>query len=82
MRGSDGPEAKSMTPHAGIGVDPFGWERLLRGVRVARREGVHVAIWLQAIPFFLVSSEQPSLERVRTVFGGVLAGWCLCTGGR
>jgi len=65
----------------GIGIDFIGWELLFRGFLlfgVARRGDAHTAIWLQAIPFFLLHSGQPDVELVSSLFGGLLAGWvCL-----
>ena len=65
----------------GIGVDFLGWELLFRGFLlfgVARRGDAQTAIWLQAIPFFLLHRGQPDVELVSSLFGGLLAGWfCL-----
>ena len=62
----------------GVGLDMLGWEFLFRGALLfgmARRGDVHMAIWLQVFPFFLLHSEKPYSELVLSIFGGLLSGW-------
>ena len=67
--------------HTGVGIDFFGWEFLFRGFLlfgIARRGDSATAIWLQAIPFFLLHSRKPYLELLSSLVGGLAAGWfCL-----
>lgn len=72
---------KLMIQQLAIFVDFIGWEMLFRGVLlfgVARRGDIAVALWLQAIPFFLLHGHKPELELILSLPGGLIAGWfCL-----
>ena len=62
----------------GVGLDMLGWEFLFRGALLfglARRGDVHLAIWLQVFPFFLLHAGKPNSELILSIFGGVLSGW-------
>jgi len=70
--------------HLGVGLDFLGWEMLFRGFLlfgIARRGDAVVAIWLQAIPFFLLHHDKPTVELLTSLPGGLAAGWfCLRSG--
>ncbi len=70
--------------HLGVGIDFLGWEMLFRGFLlfgIARRGDAMLAIWLQAIPFFLLHHDKPTLELLSSLPGGLIAGWfCLRAG--
>ena len=67
--------------HLGLAIDFIGWELLFRAFllfAVARRGDAMTAIWLQAIPFFLLHGNKPYMELVSSLPGGLLAAWfCL-----
>ena len=67
--------------HFGIALDFLGWEFLFRGFLlfgIARRGDSATAVWLQAIPFFLLHSGKPYVELLTSLGGGLAAGWfCL-----
>jgi membrane protease YdiL (CAAX protease family) len=64
--------------HMGILVDFLGWEFLFRGVLLFgfyRRGDPWTAIWVQAIPFFLLHYDKPSVELALSLVGGAVSGW-------
>ncbi len=64
--------------HLGIAVDFLGWEFLFRGVLLFgfyRRGDPWTAIWLQAIPFFLLHYDKPGIELALSLVGGAISGW-------
>ncbi len=64
--------------HFGIFVDFLGWEFLFRGVLLFgfyRRGDPWTAIWVQAIPFFLLHYDKPAVELALSLVGGAVSGW-------
>ena len=64
--------------HLGIAMDFLGWEFLFRGLLLFgfyRRGDPWTAIWVQAIPFFLLHYDRPGIEMALSLVGGALAGW-------
>lgn len=62
----------------GIGIDMFGWEFLFRGYllfALARRGDIHMAIWLQCFPFFLLHGDKPYFELALSSVGGLVSAW-------
>ena len=67
--------------HVALAVDLAGWEFLFRGFLlfgIARRGDAVLAMFLQALPFFLLHSPKPEIEMISSFFGAVLAArFCL-----
>jgi membrane protease YdiL (CAAX protease family) len=64
--------------HLGVMVDFMGWELLFRGVLLFatyRRGDPWPAVWLQAIPFFLLHAHKPPVELVASLLGAPVAAW-------
>lgn len=62
----------------GIGIDMLGWEFLFRGFllfALARRGDIHLAIWLQCFPFFLLHGDKPYFELALSSVGGLVSAW-------
>jgi len=59
-------------------LDFVGWEFFFRGFllfALARRGDVLLAIFFQAVPFFLLHAGKPDVELVMSFFGGIVSGW-------
>ena len=64
--------------HLGVGIDFLGWEFLFRGVLLFgfyRRGDPWTAVWIQAIPFFLLHYDKPPVELTLSLVGGAISGW-------
>lgn len=66
---------------AWLGVYMFGWEAFFRGTflnGMARRGDIVMALFVPALPFFLLHWHKPEMEMLSSFIGSVGAGWfCL-----